>query len=907
MENRKIDLLFETSWEVCNKVGGIHTVISTKALNLINQLGDNYILIGPDVWRDEIDNPEFIRDDTILVEWKNKAASEGLRVRTGRWNISGKPVVVLVDFTQYFDEKNEIFAKFWESHKLDSISGEWDYIEPALFGYAAGKVIESFTGYYQEHQEIIAQFHEWMTGTGILYLKSHAPWVSTAFTSHATVLGRSIAGNKRPLYSRLKEYNAYQVAREFNIVAKQSLEKTTAQEADVFTTVSDITAKECKAFLGKEVDIVTPNGFEDSFVPQGNDFIKKRAEARKILIKVAEVVTGEKLPADSYLVVTSGRYEYYNKGIDLYIEAFSKLDRIIDNDKKCVVYIMVPAYHKGPRKDIADFLSGQNSVPPSGDNILTHGLHNMEYDPVLNDLATFGLDNRPEKNVKVIFVPSYLNGDDGIFNKSYYDLLIGFDLTVFPSYYEPWGYTPLESLMFSIPTITTTLAGFGLWVKDRVSDTGNAISVVIRDDGDQDNTVDTIMEFILKMINLSKKDTESARKDAFRISRIAEWDNLVENYYKAYEIALLNTHDRRSSPRELSDIILKKDFTPRKPHEAPIWKEIYIQSDVPERISHIKEIAFNLWWTWNAEAEAIFERIDPVLWKKSNQNPKILIEKTDYKRLMVLSEDEEFLTELDSVYSKFRSYIDRPARKESPLVAYFSMEFGIHHCLKIYSGGLGILAGDYLKEASNSNYNIIGVGLLYRYGYFRQKLGPKGEQQAIYEAEDFSKLLITPVEDENEAQITISLVWPGRIVKARIWQAKVGKIKLYLLDTDIDENLPEDRVVTHHLYGGDNENRLKQELLLGIGGIRALSAIGLKPDLYHSNEGHSAFIGLERLRYLMVKRHLTFNEAKEAIRSSTLFTTHTPVPAGHDSFDEGLLRKYISHYPERLKITWERL
>ncbi len=907
MENRKIDLLFETSWEVCNKVGGIHTVISTKALNLINQLGDNYILIGPDVWRDEQENPEFIQDDNILSGWRSKAASEGLRVRTGRWNISGKPVVVLVDFTQFFNEKNEIFAGFWENYKLDSISGEWDYIEPALFGYAAGKVIESFTGFYQEHQEIIAQFHEWMTGTGLLYLKSHAPWVSTAFTSHATVLGRSIAGNKRPLYSRMNEYNPYQVAREFNIVAKQSLEKTTAQEADVFTTVSDLTAKECRAFLGKEVDIVTPNGFEDSFVPQGDDFTKMRAEARDILLNVAKVVTGEDLPADSYLMVTSGRYEYYNKGIDLYIEALSKLDRKIKNGKKCVAFIMVPAYHKGPRKDIADFLSGQNSLPPVGDRILTHGLHNREHDPVLNALAGFDLDNRPEKNVKVIFVPSYLNGDDGIFNKSYYDLLIGFDLTVFPSYYEPWGYTPLESLMFSIPTITTTLAGFGLWVKDRVSDAGNAISVAERNDGDQDNTVDTIMEFFLKMIRLNKKDTLSAGKDAFRISRIAKWDNLVEHYYKAYEIALLNTHDRRSKPRELSEIILKEDFTPRKPHEVPIWKEIYIQSDVPERIFYIKELACNLWWTWNDEAEAIFKRIDPTLWLESNQNPKLLIEKVDYKRLKVLSEDEEFLTELDGVYSKFRSYIDRPSRKDTPLVAYFSMEFGIHHCLKIYSGGLGILAGDYLKEASDSNYNIIGVGLLYRYGYFRQKLGPKGEQQAIYEAEDFSKLPITPVEDENGKQITISLVWPGRTVKARIWQAKVGKIILYLLDTDIDENLPEDREVTHHLYGGDIENRLKQELLLGIGGIRALRAIGLKPDLYHSNEGHSAFIGLERLIYLMGKRHLTFNEAKEAIRSSTLFTTHTPVPAGHDSFDEGLLRKYIPHYPGRLKITWERL
>ena len=235
------------------------------------------------------------------------------------------------------------------------------------------------------------------------------------------------------------------------------------------------------------------------------------------------------------------------------------------------------------------------------------------------------------------------------------------------------------------------------------------------------------------------------------------------------------------------------------------------------------------------------------------------------------------------------------------------MEFGIHHCLKIYSGGLGILAGDYLKEASDSNLNIIGVGFLYRYGYFRQKLGPRGEQLSIYEAEDFSRLPVSPVKDANGNHLYVTLAWPGRTVKIRIWQAMVGKVRLFLLDTDYDENIPEDRSITHYLYGGDIENRLRQELILGIGGIRALTAMGIKPDIYHSNEGHSAFISLERLRAMIEEHHLTFNQALEAVRASTLFTTHTPVPAGHDAFDEDLLRKYISHYHNRLNITWDEL
>jgi alpha-glucan phosphorylase-like protein len=274
---------------------------------------------------------------------------------------------------------------------------------------------------------------------------------------------------------------------------------------------------------------------------------------------------------------------------------------------------------------------------------------------------------------------------------------------------------------------------------------------------------------------------------------------------------------------------------------------------------------------------------------------------------LVLEDDEEFVNDLETVFNDFDSYLKRPDDTAKPSIAYFSMEFGIHPCLKIYSGGLGILAGDYLKEASDSNVKIIGVGLLYRFGYFKQKLGPKGEQLTIYEAEEFSRIPINPVKNCDGKQLIVNIVWPGRSVKIRIWEAMIGKVTLFLLDTDFEENSPEDRSITHYLYGGDHENRLKQELILGIGGIRALTAMGLKPDLYHSNEGHSAFISLERLRKLIQDHHLTFAQGVEAIRSSTLFTTHTPVPAGHDAFEEDLLRKYISHYHSRLNISWDEL
>jgi phosphorylase/glycogen(starch) synthase len=902
----KVEFIFETSWEVCNKVGGIHTVISTKALNIINEIGDNYILIGPDVWREDVTNPEFIPDESLFIEWKGIAASEGLRVKTGRWNIAGKPIVILLDFTPYFGQQNEIFAEFWEIYKLDSITGQWDYVEPALFGYAAGKIIESFSTYYHENQNIVAQFHEWMTGTGILYLKNFAPWIATSFTTHATVLGRCIAGNNRPLYGNMDEYNPAQIAREFNIVAKQSLEKISAAEADVFTTVSEITSKECSHFLGKDVDIVTPNGFEDSFVPANHLFKEKRKIAREKLVRVAEAVLGYSLSEDCVLVVNSGRYEFRNKGVDIFIDSLGELQTNDNIEKECVAFILMPAYHKGPRQDIIDILYNNGPVN-GGDRYLTHSLHYPSTDPILQKVIENNLHNDQSTKVKIIFAPSYLNGNDGIFNIPYFDLLIGFDLSVFPSYYEPWGYTPLESLMFSIPTVTTSLSGFGLWVRNYFEDPGNGISIIERTDDNEDQVVADIRNFMSMFIGLSDIEIEKAREKAHDVSRIAMWDSLVVHYFTAYEQALVHSSERRSEPREFIRFVEAPGLLFRKPHQLPVWKDIYVQSDVPEKLAFLKELANNLWWSWNSEAESLFRRMDPSLWTAVRHNPKMLLEKIDYKRLLVLEDDDNFVDDLRNVTQQFRNYMDRPDDPAQPSIGYFSMEFGIHPCLKIYSGGLGILAGDYLKEASDSNMKITGVGLLYRYGYFKQQLGPKGEQLPIYEAEEFSRLPINPVKDNDGNQLTVSMVWPGRTVKIRVWEVMVGKVQLILLDTDLEENSPEDRTVTHHLYGGDNENRLRQELILGIGGIRALVAMGLNPDIYHSNEGHSAFISLERLRPLIEGHHLTFNQAIEVIRSSTLFTTHTPVPAGHDAFDEDLLRKYISHYANRLSVSWEEL
>ncbi|MDR0766528.1 MAG: glycogen/starch synthase, partial [Odoribacteraceae bacterium] len=454
--------LFEVSWEVCNKVGGIHTVVSTKALSIGKIFKDNYVLIGPDVWRSNEPNPEFSEDQHLFKSWRAKLSRDGLRARVGRWNIPGDPVVILVDFTPFFTQKDTILSSFWEKFHLDSLKGQWDYNEPVLFGYAAGKVIEHFIRHnLSTHRNVIAHFHEWMTGSGLLYLKQATPRVATLFTTHATVLGRSIAGNGLPLYDAMPRYNPAEIALRFQVEAKQSLESKAAEHADCFTTVSEITAVECERFLGKPVDMVTPNGFENSMIPQGKKYPALRARGRAKLLEVARAVSTTVIPDDALLVGTSGRYEFKNKGIDLFIEAVGRLNRGNDIAREIVAFILVPAGYRGVAPGLQHNLNKPFQSVPLSSPYLTHELTDPANDPVLARLAEQALLNGANDRVKVIFCPCYLSGNDGIFNLSYYDLLVGMDLTVFPSYYEPWGYTPLESLAFKVPTITTTLAGFG--------------------------------------------------------------------------------------------------------------------------------------------------------------------------------------------------------------------------------------------------------------------------------------------------------------------------------------------------------------------------------------------------------------------------------------------------------------
>ncbi len=903
MENiKKIDFLFETSWEVCNKIGGIHTVITTKALTLQQKLKDNFIFVGPDLNKHER-NLEFEEDQELFKSWRTIIKNQGIRVKIGRWKIIGTPIVFLVDFSSLFTKKNEIFSKLWEDFKVDSLSGSWEYTEAVMFGQTAAMVIESFHNFHLNvRQNVVAHFHEWTTGSGLLYLKKNVPQISTAFTTHATTLGRSIAGNNLPLYVMMKDVNGDIKAKELNVSAKHSLEKAAATEADVFTTVSDLTANEAKLLLEKSVDIVTPNGFETNIVPTGKNYEKIKSNSWQKLRKVSEALLGYQLSDSVKFVSTSGRYEYKNKGIDVFIDVFAELNRMQDFENQVIAFVLTPANNYGARKDLSEKLQGfrQDDLE---NKFLTHNLHDAEYDQILRKIKELGFTNGQEQNIKIIFVPAYLNGNDGIFDIKYYDLLPAFDMTIYPSYYEPWGYTPLESLAFHVPTITTSLTGFGVWLSDSKSAGCDCFSVVNRDDESCKNVVQNIKEIVEKYILKTSDEKENIRNNALRVSQTAQWSNFINYYYKAYALAIAKTHERREH-FNIKQMRQNLEKIPKLPINSPKWRAANVLPKLPNKLVGLDELSKNLWWEWNAEAKSLFETIDKELWE-ANQNPIKLLKEVSYERLTKLENDSDFLFQFDKVYQNFKKYINAEPDKKLPAISYFSMEYGIANLLKIFSGGLGILAGDYMKQASDKNIRMIGVGLLYKFGYFSQKLSIRGEQIVEYEQQNFADLPVELVLDENKKPLRVQVGFPGRVVNVQVWKVRVGRIPLFLLDTDVEENNPEDRSITHKLYGGDNEHRLKQEIVLGIGGIKMLRKLQIRTNVYHSNEGHAAFIGIERIDQYMHEHRLTFAEALEIIRASTLFTTHTPVGAGHDEFSEELMMSYLGYYPERLKISWE--
>lgn len=496
------DYIFETSWEVCNRVGGIYAVLSTRAASMQAEHPDKVFFFGPD-FGDHSDI-YFKEDKKLLSAWpKARKLEVNIPIRVGRWQVPGEPIAILLKFDALWPQKDAIYAWAWDKFQVQSHAAYGDYDESCLFGYAAGMVMESLYHHLNKRkaQNFCAHANEWQTAFSIFYLRDHCPQIATLFTTHATGIGRSIAGNGKPLYDCFEAYNGDQMAYELNMVSKHSVEKQAAHWADCFTTVSDITARECKQLLDKEVDVVTPNGFEPTYVPKGKDFDARRAAARADLRRVAGELLGGVVPQNALLVGISGRLEWKNKGVDVFAAALDKLaQKIYHSDqpeKEVVAFVMIPYLDRAPAR---------------------------------------------KGKVSAVFVPYYLNGHDPLFGKTYYELLMGLDVTVFPSYYEPWGYTPLESCAFHVPTITTSLTGFGAWAAQQKDQKG--VVVIERNDSNFDEVAEKIADSLLVYDRLCGEDKALVRKSAEAVAKKADWKHFFKYYREAYDIALKKRDER---------------------------------------------------------------------------------------------------------------------------------------------------------------------------------------------------------------------------------------------------------------------------------------------------------------------------------------------------------------------------
>ncbi len=899
--------LFEVSWEVCNKVGGIYAVVSSKILEALATFGENYFLLGPDLGS----NPDFEEtDEPCWQELRQETDRRNLSCRFGRWNIPGRPKVILVGYRDRYDQSQLLFS-LWNRYGVDSISGGWDYVEPVMFSTACGEVIEAACKALNipDDGPALAHFHEWMCGGGLLYLKANAPYVGTVFTTHATMLGRSMAGSGFDIYKQMHQINPKHEAGAYNITAKCSMETASAREADCFTTVSRITADEAGVFLGRTPDVLTLNGLDMRVIPDYSRDLSLASASRQRLLEAASRLLRRQLPEDTRIFLVSGRYEYHNKGIDVFLDALGMVNTALSQSQSNVLALCaVMGGHSGVN---ADAVSGDPAKLPGhgGSWISSHHVYNQPNDPILNACQRLGLDNRPENHVQVIFDPAQLDGKDGFLNMRYDEVLAACDLGVFPSWYEPWGYTPQESAAHAVPTVTTDLSGFGMWVRSSQRDK-NGVTIICRRQTSYDETAASLRDVLLHYASLPEEQLQEHRRMVRHVAEGCSWEQFFPYYAQAYGLALDKARQRSSQPDGSSTALTR--VLAATMSTTPNLHSFTALTSLPPAISRLRELAHNLWWSWHPECHHLFSALNEEEWERSNHNPIATLEKATRARLIIVAHEQSYLRLYNQTMAAFDAYMDEAPQNFGPLtpqqpLAYFSTEYGLSECLPIYSGGLGVLSGDHLKSASDLNIPLVAVGLLYKNGYFRQIIDKNGNQTPVYPENDFSTLPIEQVKAPDGKPRELYIQMPGRRLHVQIWLVRVGRVNLYLLDTNLPSNTAEDRKITARLYEADRDIRLRQEILLGRGGVNMLRALDIRPAAYHMNEGHSAFLIFERIRLLMQENGLSFEEAGEVVRGSTLFTTHTPVDAGNERFSLESMEAYFKPYIQSVGISWQTL
>jgi alpha-glucan phosphorylase-like protein len=795
MKKQKGQWCLEVSWEVANPVGGIHTVLATKAEAMLKNWGDNYVVMGP--WLPGADNNPYFKDeawiqaDSLLAG--SLAQKSGVRIRVGRWLICGEPRAILVDFSSLWGQKNDLLSDYWERFGLESLLGGYDYQEPVLFGAACGRVAIALSEHENLNQGsgLLLHAHEWMTASAILELLPRLPRAATTWTTHATALGRSLSA-RADIPAHLSLDQVWQMAIESKVTAKHSMEQVAARVSHAFTTVSEVTAAECELLFGRKPDVVLPNAISRHVPDQTLANPKKQRAAREHLLSLASKVTGfdySGSPNEPLVLITAGRYEFRNKGIDVVLEALASVNHRLGGNypSKVILFAMLPSDSLPHEPPPDSFARGK----------ATHELRHPHHDPILRAMQTHGLKNHPSDPVHVVFVPRYLDGRDAEVSFTYWELLAGADLSLFPSWYEPWGYTPMESVALGVPTVSSDMAGFAHWARDFGKPLETGVFILHRHHRPDSQAILDLANLITEFAYKGPESLKPLKPAMARLAEQGNWDHAIAHYERAHEIAFTRT---------------------RKPVEL----------------------------------------------------------------------------------SATKSPVD---------VAYLSMEFGLSAEVPIYSGGLGILAGDHLKAARDLNLKVWGVGIAYAEGYFSQHIsGHLSQEERPQRHGGFEKIGFKKVEIREDEPLIFDVPAPdGRKIKTRAWRLDLGNSALLLLDSDLEENPQELRSISRRLYTSDRDMRWAQEYFLGIGAVLLLEHLNVKPKMFHMNEGHTALSSFARIAQLMNARHLTFHEAILEIRPHTLFTTHTPVPAGLERFEWSRIERSLDHLAAMLRVSTDRL
>lgn len=896
--------LFETSWEVCNKVGGINTVLRTKIKQALASFGDRYIMVGP--WLPENQNfvetiPDHLAPIAKILE------DHHLRFRMGYWDAEeGKPQVILLDYQNRYNIADILYS-MWSHFNVDSLAGNYEYIEPILFSTTVADAIKAIaSNEHYKNANIIAQFHEWLCGAGILFSEHDSHNISTVFTTHATVLGRALASDRRDIYNLPATFDPETEARKYGVFAKHSVERAAAREADCFTTVSALTADEAYIMLGKYPDKIVPNGLDVEHIQQVLTTYDLPA-IREKLHHVASQTLRHDVPANALFWITSGRYEFHNKGFDVLLYSLDKLEKELSAEAPPIIVLFCIAANNRTEQDSL-LPQGHASYDPNQQSALgiaTHRLNDPNRDPIIQTCRELNF-NQPSRKISVIYSDSYLHGHDGVFNIDYEKILAACDLSIFPSYYEPWGYTPLESIAYQTPTITTNLAGFGSWVSSLQLPNQEAVQVLHY--GTQEEIVTSLSDCLYKTVQQTDAQKQSIREQVAKIAQLADWKLFYQDYLDAYDQAIeFNDIYYEDIQNEyMASYHTVESTTPR-------FRSFQHECQLPAQLSQLRDLAYNLWWAWHHEVKLLFQGMDPVLWEKVKRNPIEFLNNVSSTLLSQKMNDPGYMEKYNHLLIAFDQYLNRKSKLDLEVIhadqpiAYFCLEYGLDESLPIYAGGLGILAGDYLKSVSDVDLPLIAIGLYYKQGYLTQRVDHQGEQLIEHATIDPKVLPLKQLSDDSGKPLLIGVEVQNRTIFVGIWKLKVGKVPLYLLDTDVPENNPDDRQITNRLYCNSKTQRLLQEIVLGVAGVRLIAdKLAITPSVYHLNEGHSAFLLLERIK-MLANQGFSHSEAIEMVRASSVFTTHTPVPAGNEVFDETLIKEYFSKSAQLLGVPIEKL